>query len=728
MRLPLLAALLFLAAPVAGALPTPGLNGALTQQALGRVFPEALQTNDYVSYDEAVAGLTLLDSQAPDYVELVPLGESTGWVNPQTGQREPTTMYAVEVTNEASPTPKKTLVFFLSIHGNEKGGREGGLRVIEDFAMDRGLSKEEPDLRPMLDWLKLVFIFANNDGWTHEEAKYKAGDATSSDQFTRENANRLDLNRQFPTTGYMDPDYTPLSESESRAMLNYTRSLTDVVAGADVHGMLQNTNLVRLLLKDGEKTQQALYENEVLAELYKERLNANPHYQGWEALLDAPGVCCGQVAEWAATFDAIGYSASGTAGAWIVQQHALNAPGYTVEYAYNHMLMDAYYPGAGALLNDYHVEAVRDNVAAFMRFAAAPEDVRVEAAGQVVVLRTPALATSEDDDASAYSGHFVASDADDAYDVLHKPYRVTPNAYFEQLGVAELTDDPRPRGDAFVVTGQAASRATDPAALRAFVEAGGNLVLTDDALVLLEGMGLVPGGSVAVKEAYSGYTDLVDRAHPLVEGLKGFPRQTYDPNPLGFAPGTSPVWFVDREAWEAAGGETVGAVAKDGTGEPVVDKPADCDSPMPRIPLYRQRADHDHFGEAALQLPLDAPVHVSTVGQAAAFERGADCRDLDATNLGVLKVGAGTVHVFGAILPLASEAANHPYGLDDHAVAIAGNHVLLRMMGMRLAAEPRGAADPVDAANVEDPARVPLAGPALVLIAALGVATRLRRR
>ncbi|HWH09260.1 MAG TPA: hypothetical protein VNX21_08675, partial [Candidatus Thermoplasmatota archaeon] len=589
------------------------------------------------------------------------------------------------------------------------------------------LSKEEPDLRPMLDALKLVFIFANNDGWTHEEAQYKAADPTSADQFTRENGNRLDLNRQFPTTGYMDPDYTPLSESESRAMLNYTRTLTNVVAGADIHGMLQSSNLVRILLKDGEKTQQALHENEVLAELYKERLNANPHYQGWEKLFDAPGVCCGQVAEWAATFDAIGYSASGTAGAWIVQQHALNAPGYTVEFAYNHMLVDAYYPGAGALLNDYHVEAVRDNVAAFMRFAAQPQDVALRAAGEVVVLRTPAAVTSLDDDPAAYEGHFVATDADDAYDLLHKPFTVSPNAYFEQLGVVALTDDPAPRGATFVVTGEAARRVKDPATLRAFVEAGGNLVLTDDALVLLEGMGVVPAGSVARKDAYSGYADLVDRDHPLVAGLKGFPRQTYDPNPLGFAPGTSPVWSVDREAWEAAGGETVGAVAKEGTGEPVVDDPADCDAPGPRVPLYRQREDHDHFGEAALMLPLDAPVHLSTASTAAAFERGSDCQVLDATNLGVLRLGAGTVHVFGAILPVASEAAHHPYGLDDHAVAIAGNRVLLRMMGIETSAAPRGD-DAVGPAAVTEGARVPFAGPALALIAALAVATRLRRR
>lgn len=733
----LLAVLLVVALlPLAAALPTPGFNGAASQQTLGRIFPEALQTNDYVSFEEAVAGLGLVEAQAPDRVAFVPIGESTGWVSARSGQREPTPMFAVEVTDEASAAPKATLVFFLSIHGNEKGGREGGLRVIEDLALGIGLAAEEPDLVDLLGTQKLVFIFANSDGWTHEEPEYKAADPASTDQFTRGNANRLDLNRQFPTTGYMDPDHTPLSESESRAMVAYTRSLTNVVAGADIHGMLQNSNLVRLLLKDGEKTQAALYENELLAELYKERLNANPAYDAWEQLFDAPGVCCGEVAQWAATFDAIGYSASGTAGAWIVQQHALDAPGYTVEFAYNHMLMDSYYPGPGAQLNAFHVEAVRDNVAVFMRFAAEPRDVRIDAGGRATtVLRTPAAATDADDDKAAYEGWFVQSEADDADDILHKGYDVSPNAYFEQLaqatgGAVRLADAAAldgHTGDNLVVLG-AAARAVDPAALRAYAEAGGNVVLTDDALPLLVAMGLVPEGSVAMKEAYSGYADLVDREHPLAAGLKGFPRQTYDPNPLGFEPGTSPVWFVDRASWEDAGGVTVGAVAKKGSGAPVVDRPEECDALTPRVPLFLQRADHDHFGESSGAADLTPPVHLTTAARASAFGVGADCEELDAATLGVLKVGAGTVHVFGAILPPATEAYHHPYGLDDHAVAIAGNHILLRMLGMEHAVTARDAGEAVGPTAAPMDAKVGLVSPALLLMGVAAAGLLLRRR
>jgi hypothetical protein len=263
---------LILAVPLAQALPTPGFNGAASDAILGRVFPEALQTNDYVSYDEARAGLDLLLAEKPDLLELVVLGPSLGWANPTTGEREPHEIIAVEVTDEKSDVPppmKRTLVFFLSIHGNEKGAREGGLRVIEDLARGIGLAAEEPELLEMLRYQKLVFIFANADGWTHEELEYRASGDPRPDQFTRENANNTDLNRQFPTVGYLFEEYTPLSEPEPQAMVTYSKSLTNVVAGADMHGMLQNTNLVRLLLKDGQKSQQRLFENQRLAELYK---------------------------------------------------------------------------------------------------------------------------------------------------------------------------------------------------------------------------------------------------------------------------------------------------------------------------------------------------------------------------------------------------------------------------------------------------------------------------
>ena len=754
--LPLVLALL-LAAPLAGGLPTPGFNGALSQALVGRVFPEALETNDFVAYDEALAGLRLLEEQAPDRVALVPLGPSTGWVDVTTGRRTSFDLFAVEVTDETSPVPaedKLTLVFFLSIHGNEKGAREGGLRVVEDLALGIGLAAKEPDLVDMLRYQKLVFVFANADGWTREDPRYRADRAAEGDprqqpvaNYARENGHLVDLNRGFPTVGYLFEKYAPLGEAENRHMVNYTRTLRNVVAGADMHGMLQSTNLVRILLKDGEKDQEEILEGELLAELYKQRLNANPRYAPWRELPDHAGTCCGEVAEWAATFDAIGYAASGTAGAWIVQRQGLDAPGYTVEYAYNHRTFDNYYPGPGALFNDWHVEATRDAVSVFMRFAAEDRRVVLDAGGaSLAVLRTPFVATSADDDPASYAGWSVESPHDDAYDLLHRPFTATPHAYWDDLSAAlaggrlAAYDDPAalrralPSHPLVVVPGSAAGRvdAATAQALRAFVEAGGTLVLTDGALRLLEPLGLVPPGSVGSKEAYSGYADLVDRDHPLAAGLEGFPRQTYDPNPLGFEPGTSPVWSVDRAAWEDAGGETVGAVSKEGTGEAVVEDPAQCGRPRVPRPI---RLDHDHEGRPVETPDLPAlPRHAPTAPAAATlFGLGVDCQELSATNVGTLPLGAGRVHVFGAILPDPTEAAHHPYGLDNHAVSNAGNRILLNMLGLTptLAATPAedslGRAATTSAPDAGD-ARTPLPGPALLAAVLLGVAALRRRR
>lgn len=758
MRLLLVFAALSLLLPPASALPTPGFNGAASDAVLGRIFPEALQTNDYVSYEEARAGLDMLVAEAPDRLELLLLGPSLGWENPATGEREPHDIFVVEVTNEKSEVPlaqKRTLVFVLSIHGNEKGAREGGLRVIEDLARGTGLAAEEPELLEMLDYQKLVFIFANADGWTHEEAQYRGSGEPRPDQYTRENANNTDLNRQFPTVGYLFEEYTPLSEPEPRVVAMYTKTLTNVVAGADMHGMMQNTNLVRLLLKDGQKTQQLLFENQRLAELYKERLNGNPHYDAWQSTPDVAGTCCGEVAQWAATFDAIGYSASGTAGAWIVQRQGLDAPGYTVEFAYNHMVTDNYYPGLGAQFNDWHVEATRDIVSVFMHYAAEVVMLSVETHGaKTAVLADPFVATNVDDDRAKYGGWFAENDMDDAFDIAHKDFTAAPQGYWVDLaktvrngelpGIVDSYDSAGElvkRLDQYqnvVIPGAAVKRldgdAAALAALKTWVGKGGTLLLTDSALQLAPSI-LGADVEVANKSAYSGYMDIVDRDHKFTSNLQGFPRQTYDPNPLGFAPGTSPVWFLDRAAWEGAGGATVGAVGKEGTGEAVVETPAACAAGVPIVPIWMQRPDHDHFGEGFETTLVRPPLVVPMPGLA--FEQGVDCAELDATVLGEAPIGAGRLVVFGAILPEPTEETNHPYGLDGYAVAANGNLALLNILGYEYVYSTPPAVDMLEALAApeaeaageaeDDASAVPGFGP-LIAIAAVAAALLLRRR
>src|SRR5581483_4425370 len=210
-----------LAAPQATALPTPGVFCDKGETAFHRLFPEPREANDFVSYQEARDCLALLLKDHPDLLKMDVIGKSVGW-DALTGGHDKFDVFVVKLSNyksNYSDAQKTRLVFQLSIHGNEKGGREGGLRVIEDFARGMGLAQEHPELVKMLDWMELLFVFPNPDGWTHEEAPYRADDAcyfSTSDltglqkcgegvetqSFVRVNGAGADVNRQFPTVGW----------------------------------------------------------------------------------------------------------------------------------------------------------------------------------------------------------------------------------------------------------------------------------------------------------------------------------------------------------------------------------------------------------------------------------------------------------------------------------------------------------------------------------------------
>jgi putative cell wall-binding protein len=176
------------------------------------------------------------------------------------------------------------------------------------------------------------------------------------------------------------------------------------------------------------------------------------------------------------------------------------------------------------------------------------------------------------------------------------------------------------------------------AAADAFVRDGGNLVLTDDAIRAVEWLGYTDAGSVRQKEVYAGHVSfVVDGAetydHPLAAGIdrpgaaegSNSRRQTTEPVPIGYCVDsgacgadeeTSPQWFVDRAAWESAGGVPVGG---DGTDE------------------------------------------------------ASDTR----TSLGELPVGDGVVRILGSLAPFPTTEFGHPFGLSSYAVTDSG-YVLLR--------------------------------------------------
>ena len=176
-------------------------------------------------------------------------------------------------------------------------------------------------------------------------------------------------------------------------------------------------------------------------------------------------------------------------------------------------------------------------------------------------------------------------------------------------------------------------------AVDAFVRGGGNLVLTDDSLRALEWLDYTEAGSVGTINTYANHVSFsVDGAetydHPLAadidrpgaaEGTNSR-RQTSEPVPIGYCVDSAdvcrdgetsmPQWYVDRAAWEAAGGLALG-----GDGDA-----ADSDS---------------------------------------------------RTSFGELPVGNGLVRILGGLQPFPTTEYDHQFGLSSYAVSDSG-YVLLR--------------------------------------------------
>src|SRR3954466_4640773 len=148
-------ALLATAAPAA-ATPgcTDGYNGGPPAAACGgRIFPEAALTRGYIQYNEDPTGfseyrdgIAYLAQKYPRWVKVFSLSSKYGKAAVSSGPDKLRALAAgdtgdgrdiwvVKVTDSKVPDKgKDTLLFSLSIHGNERGGLEGGVRTAEDLA------------------------------------------------------------------------------------------------------------------------------------------------------------------------------------------------------------------------------------------------------------------------------------------------------------------------------------------------------------------------------------------------------------------------------------------------------------------------------------------------------------------------------------------------------------------------------------------------------------------
>ena len=744
----------------------------------GRVFPEAflhpdyltppngftapgssLPATDYVGYFEFQAALDYLTTNHPDYIEVHQVALSSGNDNVLGGpDRVP--IYVLEISNENSPIPrdeKQNLLFMLSIHGNEKGGREGGFRVLEDLLRNVGFATETvqngaglqtPIEKPTggqvstyfdyLDFMNVFLLFPNADGWSCDELEYGApigvlGPGGCQGNFRRGNGQGTDLNRQTPTIGWHNPNRNVMGEpesggdndgSENVGFGNWLVNQREESGGVfqwdyaiDIHGMINHKNFGAIMLPAGSFSPQEMHRSLRLAETLKERWNADPHFSSWrtvfqtfeaawegssplrDALVDAcetndcplPGSALAgaspteaagssQFAEYYTVIDAIGYTDSGFNGDFFAQSTGLNAPGYDIELAYNHIVTGSQYEGLGAFLNDYHVWMVRHIVKSFMDAAAEDARISFETDGRKTAYIPSQLVQTNLDDVDAdgnpaqtSGGWADENPGDDQWDYgPDDPFFARPAKYWEDIrpfvcqqcgtdsatpGVLEPRDLARldrktlDNFDNLVVAGSAINQffttGTPFENKLPFVEQGGeevlgqvneakvqmvldwvrdggNLILTDAALSFFDLAGLTDG-AVQRETGYMGGIRM-DLSHPLLDKVNGGVKQTYEPTPLGYGTtGASPNWGIDPAQYASLGGSVAGLVCP---------------------------------GSSLAQ----------------------DCNGKNVA-LGVVPLDAGEIRFMGAVLPDPTEEFYHPYGLDDYATTYSANQIVRNMLG-----------------------------------------------
>jgi hypothetical protein len=700
---------LALAAPPAAAAPTCP-TGA---QALcgGRVVAEPEMSTSFHQFDgpfESLQGsLEAIEKIAPRYLEVMTLAEATK--NPKHTGFSGLPIWVVRVTDEQAPRAGKAQVAVsLSVHGLEAAGREGGLRYVEDLARwganEPGRLMYAGDTgKPFSDVMRRTETwigFTNSDGWN-------AGDLASSTGagFERGNENGgKDLNRDFATVGWYDRTGgrgVAESEPEIAGWATLIRSLPNVKTSTDIHGEITTPNdaFSDLIIPAGQWTPKRQDQVNQLSLNMIRTVERKFKEEGVVladvlALLPVDGATPRRPANVAASYDIVGYDDSGFMGDWFSQR--VDSVHMDVEnFLSNLAPNNAFVPA----IEQAHVAAVRGNIEATIVEALITDAVRPKADyGRVAYVDDP-LRTSSDPkvkDGNPGTGAEVVPGE------VQRPYDVSRLDYFGELkkafgaDVAPVTAADIAAGkdlsrfDTLVVTdmetpygGPKVNKAAYVRALDAFARRGGQLLLTDRGLGLLDDLEVVPTEALTVNKTDAGHVDFLAPLgdHPYEKGLVGKPSQTYYEVMLGYPSRVqSPNYGITRSAWEQAGGTTV-----------------------------------------------------ATVGP----QNGASPN----TALGHLDRGKGRITVFGAILPQAIESLDdietpHPFGLASYAVTITGGQVLDNVFAFRAAGRAAGtpARTPSKSAGTTSPATgsLPTTGalevlPLAALVLLVGAAAARRR-
>ncbi len=642
--------LVALAAPAAAA---PTCVDRPTALCGGRIVAEPEMSTSFHQFDGPLEGLgrslEAMEKLSPRYLEVMTLAEATGNAKHQSFGGLP--IWVVRVTDEQAPrTGKAQVAVSLSVHGLEAAGREGGIRYVEDLAR---WGAGEPDKllyagdtgKPFAEVMKKTETwigFTNSDGWNQGDIA-----STSGAGFKRGNDNGgKDLNRDFATVGWYDRVSggrgVAESEPEVAGWTTLVRSFPNLKTSTDIHGELTTPNdaFSDLIIPAGQwspKRQDQVNQLSLNMIRTVERKFEDEGIVLDDVLRQLPvsGPFPKRPANVAASYDIVGYDDSGFMGDWFSQRvdsvH-MDVENFLSNLAPNNVFVPA--------IEQAHVAAVRGNIEATIVESMITDAVTPSATyGRVAYVDDP-LRTSSDrkvqDGNPGTGAPVVAGETQVPYDVSRLDYfaelerafgaDIAPVTAAQVAGGRDLA-----RFDTLVVTdmetpygGPKVDKAAYVRGLDAFAKAGGQLLLTDRGLGLLDDLQVVPTDALTVNTTDAGHVDFVGQLgdHPYEKGLVGKPSQTFYEVMLGYPSRVrTPNYGITRTAWEKAGGTTV-----------------------------------------------------ATVGDQ-------DARTSPNTALGTLDRGKGRITVFGAILPQAIESLGdietpHPFGLASYAVTITGGQVL----------------------------------------------------
>lgn len=572
----------------------------------GRTFEEPADSDTALQYAETVAGLESLEAEFPDFVEIDVFGKSAGGRD----------LLAIELTDESVTAEKKVVFVSQSIHGNEPGGREGGVRWLEDVLRDAA----HPS-RQFLDDVVVVQVLLNPDGWAAGDPASPGLPATGA--WIRGNGNGsqvpgdaggIDLNRQLPWRGWIPDGRTPMSEPESRALVtDIERRLAegqDITAAVDIHGEVADAGALTLL-SAGEFDLAAS-----LTQLEHARaidVGVSTEIAGDPLLGGTPPVVIHASSEFGANNS--GGSGSGFLGDWLAQTEG----GASLSTSTIELFEGGGGPGTNATNADLDLlQLYRDTVAgvmtALVEQAVIVHTPTVTLPGEVGYVHDPA---TTDDPTLTGQTRTAMRFFDDLNPYLSTPLRqISPDAVATSLdGLSGV-----------IVPSNAAADATATAALKAFAEAGGDVVLTDTGVQLLDDLNDdIEAADITLDESNIAVVNFDQpsggaRDHMLIDGIREIAFLLVEPATIGYqvtGGGDVPSWRVDRASFEAAGGTTVGVTA---------------------------------------------------------FQ----------TSVGVLPLGTGTVTTMGTFVPPPVATNRNDYGLNNYGVLDTGYQILFNALGATL--------------------------------------------